>query len=87
MANLLEQLYMDINTFSETSIPLHDTDLDLMLFPFYANPREINNWDVPIAVTSVNDMKNGSWDVTLFKVPCSLFAFTIRTTADPCRNS
>lgn len=70
MADLLEQLFMDINSFSETSISIHDTDLDLMLFPFYANPRDINAWDVPIAVAPLETMKNGSWDVTLFKV-CS----------------
>ena len=68
MANLLEQLFMDINSFSETSIPLHDADLDLMLFPFYANPKEIKDWDVPVAVTAIEAMKNGSWDVTLYKV-------------------
>lgn len=68
MDDLIEQLYMDLNAFSETSIPLHDTDLDLMLFPFRANPGEIMIWDVPIAVTGLEEMKNGSWDVTLFKV-------------------
>ena len=68
IANLIEQLYMDINSFSETSIPIHDTGLELMLFPFRANPREVMIWDVPIAVTGLEAMKNGSWDVTLFKV-------------------
>lgn len=87
MSDLLEQLFMDINSFSETSISIKnditmaggreggggagegiDLKLDLMLFPFYANPREINTWDVPIAVTPLETMKNGSWDVTLYKV-------------------
>jgi hypothetical protein len=68
MANLLEQLFMDINSFSETSIPLHGADLELMLFPFFANPKDIKDWDVPIAVTAIEEMKNGSWDVTLYKV-------------------
>lgn len=74
MSDLLEQLFMDINSFSETSISINDTDLDLMLFPFYANPREINTWDVPIAVAPLETMKNGSWDVTLYKVG-SIYAF------------
>ncbi|KAK4703250.1 nitrogen permease regulator 2, partial [Phenoliferia sp. Uapishka_3] len=68
IADMIEQLYMDINSFSETSIPLLETDLDLMLFPFRANPSPIRIWDVPIAVTGLEAMKNGSWDVTLFKV-------------------
>ncbi|KAM0754091.1 nitrogen permease regulator Npr2 [Meredithblackwellia eburnea MCA 4105] len=68
IADMIEQLYMDFNSFSETSIPIHDTQLDLMLFPYRANPREIKIWDVPMAVTGLEEMKNGSWDVTLFKV-------------------
>jgi len=68
MANLLEQLYLDLNAYFETSIPLIDTNLDLCLYPFYANPPEVRIWDVPIAVTDLEQMKSYSWDVTLYKV-------------------
>lgn len=70
MGNLLEQLYMDINNFSESSIRIADTDLDLFLTPFYVNPPKIHNWDVPIAIAPLETKKHPSWDVTLFKV-CS----------------
>ncbi|GAA5951963.1 hypothetical protein JCM21900_000102 [Sporobolomyces salmonicolor] len=70
MANLLEQLYLDLNAYSETSISLLDTDLNLFLLPFYANPPDVKVWDVPIAVVALESMKSYSWDVTLFKV-CS----------------
>ncbi|GAA6026777.1 hypothetical protein JCM8097_005853 [Rhodosporidiobolus ruineniae] len=70
MANLLEQLYLDLNAYCETSIPLLDIDLDLGLFPFYANPPDVKNWDVPIAVAPLESMKSYNWDVTLYKV-CS----------------
>ncbi|GJN88362.1 hypothetical protein Rhopal_001327-T1 [Rhodotorula paludigena] len=70
MANLLEQLYLDLNAYFETSIPLIDTELDLCLYPFYANPPPVRIWDVPVAVTDLEQMKSRSWDVTLYKV-CS----------------
>jgi len=68
MANLLEQMYLDLNAYSETSISLLDTDLSLFLLPFYANPPEVKLWDVPIAVAALESMKSYSWDVTLYKV-------------------
>lgn len=68
MANLLEQLYLDLNAYCETSIPLVDTDLVLGLFPYYANPPDVKIWDVPLAVANIEQMKSYSWDVTLFKV-------------------
>ncbi|BGP06246.1 Nitrogen permease regulator 2 [Rhodotorula toruloides] len=70
MANLLEQLYLDLNAYCETSIPLVDTDLVLGLFPFYANPPDVKIWDVPLAVANIEQLKSYSWDVTLFKI-CS----------------
>ncbi|GAA6001211.1 hypothetical protein JCM10207_007466 [Rhodosporidiobolus poonsookiae] len=70
MANLLEQLYLDLNAYCETSVPLLDLDLDLGLFPFYANPPDVKIWDVPIAVAPLESMKSYGWDVTLYKV-CS----------------
>lgn len=68
MENLLEQLYLDLNAYCETSIPLVDIDLDLGLFPFYANPPEVNIWDVPIAVAPLESMKSYTWDITLYNV-------------------
>lgn len=68
MANLLEQMYLDLNAYSETSISLLDTDLSLFLLPFYANPPDVRVWDVPIAVADLESMKSYSWDVTLYKV-------------------
>jgi hypothetical protein len=67
MANLLEQLYLDLNAYFETSIPLLGVDLDVGLFPFYMNPPEVRTWQVPVAVTNLEQMKTRSWDVTLYK--------------------
>ncbi|SCV69045.1 BQ2448_2065 [Microbotryum intermedium] len=68
MSNLLEQLYMDLNSFSEASIRIGDFELELFLSPFYANPKPIKNSDVPLAVCALEQMKHPSWDVTLYKV-------------------
>ncbi|GAA5829668.1 hypothetical protein JCM11251_000243 [Rhodosporidiobolus azoricus] len=70
MANLLEQVYLDLNAYCETSVPLLDIDLDLGLFPFYANPPDVKIWDVPIAVAPLESMKSYSWDITLYNI-CS----------------
>ncbi|KAK4058699.1 Nitrogen permease regulator 2 [Microbotryomycetes sp. JL221] len=68
IADLLEQIFMDINNYSETSIKIGDTDLELFLLPYFANPPKIHNWDVPVAVTPLESLKDPSWDVTLFKI-------------------
>ncbi|GAA5913180.1 hypothetical protein JCM6882_005810 [Rhodosporidiobolus microsporus] len=70
MANLLEQVYLDLNAYCETSVSLLDIDLDLGLFPFYANPPDVKIWDVPIAVAPLDSMKSYSWDITLYNI-CS----------------
>lgn len=72
MANLLEQLYLDLNAYFETSIPLLGVDLDVGLFPFYMNPPQVRTWQVPVAVTNLEQMKTRSWDVTLYKVSFGL---------------
>lgn len=68
MGHLVEQLFMDLNNFAESSIRIHDTNLELFLSPFYANPKSIDSWDVPIAIAALDEMKHPSWDVTLYKV-------------------
>jgi hypothetical protein len=73
MANLLEQMYLDLNAYSETSINLLNTDLSLFLLPFYANPPDVKTWDVPINVVDLESMKSYSWDVTLYKVRIASF--------------
>ncbi|KAK4053119.1 Nitrogen permease regulator 2 [Microbotryomycetes sp. JL201] len=70
IGDLLEQIFMDINNYSETSIRIGDTDLELFLLPYFANPPKVHNWDVPVAVAPLEALKDPSWDVTLFKI-CS----------------
>ncbi|KAH8917205.1 nitrogen permease regulator 2 [Atractiella rhizophila] len=71
---VLEHLYEDLNSYSETSILLHRGSfsyLELKLFPYYANPIEVRDWDVPVAVADLESMRKVNWDVTMYKV-CGL---------------
>ncbi|WWD17980.1 hypothetical protein CI109_102426 [Kwoniella shandongensis] len=66
---VLEQLFEDLNSYSETSIPLDGfNSLELKLFPFYPNPPECNDWHVPIALVDLNALKDDNWDLTAARV-------------------
>lgn len=77
---VLEQLFEDLNSYSETSIPLDGfNSLEIKLFPFYreskpellltsANPPEVNDWDVPIPLVDFNALKDDYWDITASRV-------------------
>jgi hypothetical protein len=76
----LEQLFEDLNSYSETSIPLDGfNSLELKLFPFFresilttplisANPPECEDWHVPIALIDLNGIKDDGWDLTASRV-------------------
>ncbi|KZT57109.1 NPR2-domain-containing protein [Calocera cornea HHB12733] len=66
---LLEQLYEDLNSYSESSIPLTPhTTLDLKIFPFYPNPEPVRDWHVPVALVDIRSKLDGSSDVTMSRV-------------------
>lgn len=66
---LLEQLFEDLNSYSETSIPLDRfNSLQLKLFPFYPNPPECEDWQVPIALANLSELKDDNWDITAARV-------------------
>ncbi|TYJ57629.1 hypothetical protein B9479_001711 [Cryptococcus floricola] len=66
---VLEQLFEDLNSYSETSIPLDGfNSLELKLFPFYPNPPDCEDWHVPIALVDLNAHKDDNWDITAARV-------------------
>ncbi|EIW65977.1 hypothetical protein TREMEDRAFT_70382 [Tremella mesenterica DSM 1558] len=66
---VLEQLFEDLNSYSETSIPLDGfNSLELKLFPFYPNPPVCEDWHVPIALVDLNALKDDNWDITAARV-------------------
>lgn len=42
--------------------------INLKLFPTYANPPPINDWDVPVALLRLDRMIDANWDLTMTRV-------------------
>lgn len=66
---ILEQLYEDLNSYSETSIPIDEfNSIELKIFPFYPNPPEVHDWEVPVALIGLKKRIEDNWDLTMAKV-------------------
>jgi hypothetical protein len=65
---ILEQLYEDLNSYSETHITIDEfNSIELKLFPFYPNPPPIKDWMVPLALVNLKNKTEANWDLTLIK--------------------
>ncbi|KAI1794580.1 NPR2-domain-containing protein [Ganoderma leucocontextum] len=66
---ILEQLYEDLNSYSETSIPIDQfNSIELKIFPFYPNPPPVKDWMVPLALINLTQRVESNWDLTIVKV-------------------
>ncbi|KAJ4487842.1 nitrogen permease regulator 2-domain-containing protein [Lentinula aciculospora] len=66
---ILEQLYEDLNSYSETSIPIDQfNSIELKIFPFYPNPPAVKDWMVPVALINLVRRIEDNWDLTMAKV-------------------
>jgi len=66
---ILEQLYEDLNSYSETSIPIDRfNSIELKIFPFYPNPPAVHDWMVPLALINLSKRMEPNWDLTIVKV-------------------
>lgn len=66
---ILEQLYEDLNSYSETSIPVDPfTSIELKIFPFYPNPPAVRDWMVPLALINITKRVEENWDLSMLKV-------------------
>lgn len=69
MHAILEQLYEDLNSYSETSIPIDAfNSIELKIFPFYPNPPPVKDWQVPLALINLKSRVEDNWDLTVKKV-------------------
>ncbi len=69
MQAIIEQLYEDLNSYSETSIPIDQfNSMELKIFPFYPNPPVVKDWMVPIALINLVKRVEDNWDLTMAKV-------------------
>lgn len=66
---ILEQLYEDLNSYSETSIQIDNfNSIELKIFPFYPNPPPVNDWMVPVTLIKFGNIIEQNWDLTMAKV-------------------
>ncbi|KAF9526961.1 nitrogen permease regulator 2 [Crepidotus variabilis] len=66
---ILEQLYEDLNSYSETSIQIDRfNSIELKIFPFYPNPPQVKDWMVPLALINLSKRMEENWDLTMLKV-------------------
>ena len=66
---ILEQLYEDLNSYSETSIPIDPfNSIELKIFPFYPNPPPVKDWMVPLALINLTNRIEPNWDLSMVKV-------------------
>jgi hypothetical protein len=69
MLGIIEQLYEDLNSYNETSIPIDPfNSIELKLLPFFPNPRPINDWEVPVPLIDLKAVRESNWDLTMIKV-------------------
>ena len=67
--SILEQLYEDLNSYSETSIRIDSfNSIELKIFPFYPNPPKVYDWQVPIALINLTKRVEANWDLTVARV-------------------
>ncbi|KAJ3524319.1 hypothetical protein NM688_g8584 [Phlebia brevispora] len=65
---ILEQLYEDLNSYSETSIQIDKfNSIELKIFPFYPNPPPVKDWQVPLALIGLTKRIEPNWDLTVAK--------------------
>ncbi|KAI0082811.1 NPR2-domain-containing protein [Panus rudis PR-1116 ss-1] len=66
---ILEQLYEDLNSYAETSIPIDQfNSIELKILPFYPNPPPVKDWQVPLALINLKGRIKSNWDLTISKV-------------------
>jgi nitrogen permease regulator 2-like protein len=66
---ILEQLYEDLNSYSETSILIDRfNSIELKIFPFYPNPPAVKDWMVPLALINITKRIEDNWDLSMVKV-------------------
>ncbi|KAF9791247.1 nitrogen permease regulator 2-domain-containing protein [Thelephora terrestris] len=66
---ILEQLYEDLNSYSETSILIDDSNsIQLKIHPFFPNPPQVHDWQVPLTLINLKKRIEPNWDLTMVKV-------------------
>lgn len=67
--SLLQQIYQDINNFSECMIPIDESNtVNMKLFPLFPSPPDLKAYQVPISTVRLESMVDVNWDPTMEKI-------------------
>ncbi|CED84605.1 Nitrogen permease regulator NLRG/NPR2 [Phaffia rhodozyma] len=67
--SILEQLFEDLNSYGETSIPIDQSNsIEIKIFPQLPNPVAVEDWHVPLPLIDLEKMKEPNWDLALLKI-------------------
>ncbi|KAI5970365.1 NPR2 [Candida margitis] len=67
--SLIQQIYQDLNNYSECCIPLDTSNsVDIKLFPLLPPPINLKAYQVPIATVKLRSLVDVNWDPTMVKI-------------------
>lgn len=67
--SLIQQIYQDLNNYSECCIPLDSSNsVDIKLFPLLPAPVNLKAYQVPIATVKLKSLVDVNWDPTMVKI-------------------
>ncbi|ANB13297.1 nitrogen permease regulating protein NPR2 [Sugiyamaella lignohabitans] len=67
--NIIEQIYQDLNNYSECQIPIDESNaVDMKLFPLIPPPPEVESFHVPISTVHLQLLLDENWDPTMEKI-------------------
>lgn len=67
--SLLQQIYQDINNYSECMIPIDESNtVNMKLFPLFPSPPDLKSYQVPISTVQLSSMVDVNWDPTMEKI-------------------
>ncbi|ODV81063.1 uncharacterized protein CANTADRAFT_5038 [Suhomyces tanzawaensis NRRL Y-17324] len=67
--SLIQQIYQDLNNYSECCIPLDSANsVDIKLFPILPPPINIKAYQVPISSVKLTSLVDVNWDPTMLKI-------------------
>lgn len=67
--SLIQQIYQDLNNYSECCIPLDSSNsVDIKLFPLLPAPINLKAFQVPIATVKLKSLVDVNWDPTMVKI-------------------
>ncbi|KAL8950392.1 MAG: hypothetical protein Q9222_003572 [Ikaeria aurantiellina] len=66
---LCEILLEDLNNYSESMIPIDDSNtLNIKLFPTYPPPPPLHPYHVPLSIINLDSLTDPNWDLTMLRV-------------------